>query len=1115
MSIKNGNDISKCGSKNNKCRTIGFAVKETKRQNITLILDCEDNVQLLYHISETVYIINDVIIKKEKKSCRNPIISSLNGTYIREMFAFAITGCRSTYRVSVDSVDFININAILISVYNIKITLINSNINITSSEPEKKTDTPAIIRNDKVNMDKCIIDITKVYINATNIDVDVLNINIESEQCLIRVGINDCKMNSAIKISSKNTKQSNVTVKNSTYYNLQIPVLTLYHVEVLLQNISIVNSKIPEKYFIKTEECNVIINSMNLHRNTAKCGLLAKNCHIEIFQFIASLNKLDDAVIKIQESDIANSKNINTTFTKDTKDQKSSLKHLHLFQNSFEFGVYVTEVTTMDISSSIVNNNNISKYAFFIQDCSASINGIKMINNIVTGEFLYSLFMFNNNNGNVERSLILKDTTMISDTVQPKSTEIIQITLAKLDNVHIKNVSVKAPYEGKLTTITYDGQGGQVKLSNYTQKCEQPHLHSNFQSGSTGYGRITHSYGCRICQIGFYNIKYGFLNVTMTNSSSKLSQNLTLSDDKCHPCPVGGDCADPRRIKSIGNFYGHASVTGTISFLPCPNLYCCSESTNRCKSYNTCNKNRTGFLCGKCAPGYHESFLDTKCILLSSCDSVIGFWISFICYNTFLASIFLYLTELITAIKTLLLLLWNKIKSCFSKKKKTKNIVELTVLTAAATATGNYEEDEIDELVDTVEENISISRRISKSNQPQSSGFLSAFISILVSFYQVKSLITIDLNKQHNYYFDKFMDTIFSLESLAAWFTTFCPVYNLTASTKYFIKYFIPTISILLLLCLSLIIFRAIQIIKEFMKPNTNSTKNANTQTLYYHHRVVLACIRGLLFGYKNMASYCLIITNCVTVNSETRVIHVLGNESCYTNYQYAAFAFLLLWAIPYPFTMYLSLKALKEKRCSPAVYLICNMIPPFGIVISYCKKVRTKNVNSASKDILIERLSEMLEQPYRTTKKDKIIFWESFRLWQRLCIAAAVTHWNNPIFRMSFILPLMIILLLTHLQVKPYKKSLKLINWLESTSLATLCFFTFINLTRGYIYVYNMKIDHNLNLLLMILSVLENLLSPFFFLFVSVSIRLLRHLKTSFRLKYGTVEDEEVEKLD
>lgn len=124
---------------------------------------------------------------------------------------------------------------------------------------------------------------------------------------------------------------------------------------------------------------------------------------------------------------------------------------------------------------------------------------------------------------------------------------------------------------------------------------------------------------CASCHKGSYNMShsYGYINNTLTD----------IHNVACHECPLGGTCWNT--ITSSNNYWGYKDRAGKLFMLLCPPYYCCTSKTNQCTSYNTCEYNREGRLCGRCKDGFHLDLISDRCIDRDKCKKQ-GYAIFFI-----------------------------------------------------------------------------------------------------------------------------------------------------------------------------------------------------------------------------------------------------------------------------------------------------------------------------------------------------------------------------------------------------------------------------------------------------------------------------------------------------
>lgn len=143
---------------------------------------------------------------------------------------------------------------------------------------------------------------------------------------------------------------------------------------------------------------------------------------------------------------------------------------------------------------------------------------------------------------------------------------------------------------------------------------------------------------CIRCKTTTYTINTGMLQIrNRIPGKSTISKNV----DICQQCPSGGKCNNG--IISRGNFFGYPSPDkSTVSFKPCPQSYCCSPQNVKCVSYNTCNKNRQGVLCGSCKTNYRMNYFDGSCVLKMDCRKHM-FWLLYLfCVMLYMGGLFYY-----------------------------------------------------------------------------------------------------------------------------------------------------------------------------------------------------------------------------------------------------------------------------------------------------------------------------------------------------------------------------------------------------------------------------------------------------------------------------------------
>ena len=342
------------------------------------------------------------------------------------------------------------------------------------------------------------------------------------------------------------------------------------------------------------------------------------------------------------------------------------------------------------------------------------------------------------------------------------------------------------------------------------------------------------SFQCIPCAPGTYTLNNESLNASLSfqGISKYEKRNFT-----CIDCPVGANCT--ASIKSKSNFYGYETKEQKLKFLPCPRGFCCNG--NQCNTIKSCNKKRTGTLCGRCIESYVESFLSTDCVSLYSCQNFTTFWLLYYVYALILATFLYYMKDVISLIKTTAKSSSKILKSC-EKEKESDSKIDVMISIVGA------EEDE----------------------EKTSNFTVSGIFTLIVSFYQIKQLMKVDVQHKNStdFSFITLITDFLNLEVVAVSFSSYCPMSNLDAVSKTFIKTYLLTAT-LLVACL----------INYFMSEIFHFFRSSigRLSSLKPSDRFGVCFIRLLMLSYKNMASASLLLLKCVEV-ADNQVLFIKGD---------------------------------------------------------------------------------------------------------------------------------------------------------------------------------------------------------------------------------------------
>ena len=548
------------------------------------------------------------------------------------------------------------------------------------------------------------------------------------------------------------------------------------------------------------------------------------------------------------------------------------------------------------------------------------------------------------------------------------------------------------------------------------------------------------SFRCIPCARGTYTLN----NESLITSLS--FQNITKYGKRnftCLDCPVGANCIVS--IKSKSNFYGYKTKEQKLEFLACPRGFCCTG--NQCKTINSCNKKRTGTLCGRCIESYVESFLSTDCVSLYSCQRFTTFWLLYYVYALLIATFLYYMKDVISLIKTTAKSSSKILKSC---KKEKKNDSKTDIMISIVGA----EEDE----------------------EKTSNFTVSGIFTLIVSFYQIKQLMKVDVQHKNStdFSFITLITDFLNLEMVAVTFSSYCPMSNLDAVSKTFIKTYLLTAT-LLVACL----------INYFMSEIFHFFRSSigRLSSLKPSDRFGVCFIRLLMLSYKNMASASLLLLKCVEV-ADNQVLFIKGDMKCYQWWQIVIAVFFFTWILFFPLSLKVSFNMFMKEKISLANFILCLIIP-FAVVSNYRlnRTIVSVDLQKSRNTYKVKQiLSEIFQESYRLktdTSSGETVFYETWRLYQRVLLAIVATFWIDPLKRITFMTPIVIFIAISYHAIKPYKPQMYILHWIEIFSILGFFVSLLHNMFRGFLYVYDIDDKDPVKMLWQAFTIFDLVFSP------------------------------------
>ena len=477
------------------------------------------------------------------------------------------------------------------------------------------------------------------------------------------------------------------------------------------------------------------------------------------------------------------------------------------------------------------------------------------------------------------------------------------------------------------------------------------------------------------------------------------------------------------------------------NFLLCPDDYCCNHQTNKCNSPTTCSFNRTGPLCGQCQKDYFVN-LNNKCVHNSKCSSKsrILFWVIFFSIPIAIAFLLTHAND----IKEFAINMKQHIKCT---KGKRNAIVDVKP-------------------VDEKPDSITVERRSLTTKELS----LSAVFNIVMTFYQLKALVTVKSTNENINNNNAIIESLFNIELISKGRTELeqlCAFHGVTVIMRNSLKGFGTPI----IMFLSVLIFHIASKLYRIYSKNESQSSSGRYYAGYY---IVLA------FCYKDICRTAFAFVNCKIMNGR-RFLYIDGSLECFQPWQIAILVFLALWVFPFPIAVGVVFKKLQTKSITPLEFLVYLMFPVLSLLRMIWKMKSGSETESIPKDT-DDRLAEIADQPY----KEKYIWWEAWRFMERFIIAAFSVFLTNPIYRILYITTIFAFFWYLHSKVSPYKRSMFLLKRLDAVSWVCLFILSLLNEMRAVVYIYNIPNVDSIYYALKAADVIEQIFSPLWYFIIA-----------------------------
>ena len=471
------------------------------------------------------------------------------------------------------------------------------------------------------------------------------------------------------------------------------------------------------------------------------------------------------------------------------KSSTIQLINVAFIRNTGIYRMFLAHSSYLKIDTIFIKNNTFSLLLRVVK-CNVSFESMKIRENNITRGIIrvensagrMANTYIENSRNNVLASAFTIKCTNLENGYYPfeiTSTEIVwqnerpvsaRPIIQVCGNVSVSNVKILANSLFETEVLQYSIQTVMLSVKEHLNIFRNTFIISSLFIGCTKanvkHFRKAGSLRCIPCARGTYTLTDGSLNASLRFLSQKITK-YEYASFACLDCPVGANCT--ASIKSKSNFYGYKTTEQKLNFLPCPKGFCCTA--NKCNTINSCNKNRVGTLCGRCIRDHVESFLSTDCMSIHSCQNFTTFWLVYCIYAFILTTFLYYMKDFITLIKTTLRNSSKILKSC-KKEKESYSEIDITIDVVGA-----------------------------EEHQEKTSHFtVSGIFTLIVSFYQIKQLMKVDVQYKNStdFSFIKFITDCLNIEMAAVTYSSYCPMSNLDAVSKIFIKTYLLTATLLI-----------------------------------------------------------------------------------------------------------------------------------------------------------------------------------------------------------------------------------------------------------------------------------------------------------------------------
>ena len=345
---------------------------------------------------------------------------------------------------------------------------------------------------------------------------------------------------------------------------------------------------------------------------------------------------------------------------------------------------------------------------------------------------------------------------------------------------------------------------------------------------------------------------------------------------------------------------------------------------------------------------------------------------------------------------------------------------------------------------------------------------ISGIIKILFFFYQTASIMRINSSTKSHYFFPEFADIILSFFNIKidinSPYIKICPFKNSDVISVEIIRSGILIVCPCILILIIVFNIAYENILSRESKADSRYVLMIDDSVPRYAKlpfivRFKSAYIQILLIGFASVGVLLFSMINCILINGE-KYLYVQASVACYTIWQKIVMVIIASWVVPFCFSLYISCYLLRNCKITPNQFIFISTVPPSILMYVMKSKLQRDNSSLSLKNaMLAKEILRVVNQPFNNISgKPFKIQWESILILRRLLLIIVNAFLISPFEKLYPIEFLLVLYLIHHMVVQPYKDFS--LNIVEGVSLASLGFLTLLN--NFWAFSDEIDITHN-----------------------------------------------------